>query len=107
MSSLCARAITPEYDQPLSASLAGSAGTLTDRAKTHTPATYTPPTSRLEIAICRFLFKLMLRSNRIHITFESAQQEAERLSCAEFVLVPPNLITTIKMMFAPNLWVGE
>jgi cyclopropane-fatty-acyl-phospholipid synthase len=71
------------------------------------PIGYVAPQSAVEILGCKMLFKLMLKGERIHIAFgDDGKRPTSRVN-SEFVLAPPRFWTTVKLMLAPNLWVGE
>src|SRR6266849_4243697 len=71
------------------------------------PSSYTPPRSLIEIQLCRLLFRVMLNDKNIRIEFGDDNGEANDRSDATFVLAPPTLWTTIRLILAPSLWVGE
>jgi cyclopropane-fatty-acyl-phospholipid synthase len=72
------------------------------------PPNYVAPQSRLEIAFCRRLLNSMLPSERVRLDFgeTNTASKTDRPE-ADFVLAPPRLGTLLKLMLAPNLWVGE
>jgi cyclopropane-fatty-acyl-phospholipid synthase len=72
------------------------------------PSTYVGPQSRLARSACRALFGLMLNTPRIHVELgDGSVAQSESARNAEFVILPPDLWTTLKILLAPNLWVGE
>jgi cyclopropane-fatty-acyl-phospholipid synthase len=72
------------------------------------PTSYAGPRSRLERAVCSNLFGLMLDSTRIGLTVHESAAIAPNLACEpEFIVAPPGLWTTLKIMLTPHLAVGE
>lgn len=72
------------------------------------PSTYVGPESWLGRSVCRALFRLMLGTNRIYVELDDdSVARLEHSRNAEFVVAPPDLWTTIRMLLAPTLWVGE
>jgi cyclopropane-fatty-acyl-phospholipid synthase len=71
------------------------------------PRNYAPPRSHLERMACAALFRLILHSKRIQIDFDNRASGQNVTTDSEFILAPPGLWTTIKLIFAPGLWVGE
>lgn len=71
------------------------------------PPTYAPPSSYLERRACRALFRLILDTKRIRVDLDDGVSGQDDPASSEFVLAPPRLWTTIKLIFAPGLWVGE
>src|SRR5580704_4764973 len=71
------------------------------------PNTYVSPRSAIEIFACKLLFRIMIRSPRIRIRFETESDSPNDDTEFEFVLASPRLWTAIKLLIAPNLWVGE
>src|SRR5580704_7947116 len=69
------------------------------------PSTYVGPRSKIEIVACKLLLKVMIRSPRIRIVFNRDLDDDD--DEFDFVLFPPRLWTTIKILASPNLWVGE
>jgi cyclopropane-fatty-acyl-phospholipid synthase len=61
----------------------------------------------IEILICKLLLKVMIRSPRVRIAFNRDVDGSNGDAGFDFVLLPPRLWTTIKIMALPNLWVGE
>jgi cyclopropane-fatty-acyl-phospholipid synthase len=70
------------------------------------PRTYQPPRSRLERFACKALFRFMLSAARIQFEFGFTPDRNNSIA-AEFIVASPKLWPTIKLMVAPNLWVGE
>ena len=71
------------------------------------PSSYVGPQSAMAILACKLLFKVMIRSPRIRVGFDEECDSPDVDAEFEFVLAPPKLSTAIKIMIAPNLWVGE
>ena len=71
------------------------------------PASYAPPKSPLEILVCRLLLRSILKSKQIQVDFGYAHGGPSDPGDADFVLAPPKLWPTLKLMLAPNSWVGE
>jgi cyclopropane-fatty-acyl-phospholipid synthase len=67
------------------------------------PARYRGPRNAFERLVCRWLFQLMINDNRIAVDYGSGAAADQ----AEFVVACPTLWATIKIVFAPNLNVGE
>jgi cyclopropane-fatty-acyl-phospholipid synthase len=68
------------------------------------PSSYVGPQGPLEWALCRHLIHLMIASKRIAI---ARGVDDGCVSEAEFILAPPRLWTLVRILIAPNLWVGE
>lgn len=75
--------------------------------RNYAPMSYVAPQSLVEERICRLLFKYMLTDKRICIEFDHSLDEANERNEADFVIAPPRLGTVLKLMIAPNLWIGE
>src|SRR5689334_21691112 len=71
------------------------------------PSTYAAPSNRVERFFCRALFGAMLKSQRFQIDFGDDAGGHNGESAAEFIVASPRAWTALKLMLAPNLWVGE
>ncbi len=69
------------------------------------PPTYVAPSSTVERLICKALFKAMLSNHRFAI--DLGDKDDRHSGPAEFIVAAPRAWITLKLMLAPNLWVGE
>jgi cyclopropane-fatty-acyl-phospholipid synthase len=67
------------------------------------PNNYIGPQGRIERLVCAALFRRMLNVRRISLGDPSAPNNAD----AEFIVAPPRFWTTIKLLAAPDLCVGD
>lgn len=65
------------------------------------PHGYKPPYRRIERWICKQIFRLMISSKCVHVDFDIDGHDAD------FVLAPPRLWPTLKVLLAPNMCIGE
>jgi len=67
------------------------------------PANYVGPRGPIERVLCRYLYRLMIASKRIAVYMDGENERCD----AEFILVPPPFWIAVRILIAPNLWVGE
>jgi cyclopropane-fatty-acyl-phospholipid synthase len=68
------------------------------------PSNYVGPQGQIERLLCRYLYRLIIASERIAIAIDA---DDESTFDAEFVLAPPRFWISVRILIAPNLWVGE
>src|ERR1700722_8695426 len=67
------------------------------------PANYVGPRGPIERVLCRYLYRLMIASKRIAVYMDGENERCD----AEFILAPPPFWIAVRILIAPNLWVGE
>jgi cyclopropane-fatty-acyl-phospholipid synthase len=68
------------------------------------PDNYVSPKNPIDRWLSEHICRLMISNARTAIATDSGNQNRNN---AEFVLAPPRWWTALKMLIAPNLWVGE
>lgn len=68
------------------------------------PSNYVGPQGPIERALCRRLYRLAIKSRRIAVAIDTEDKSVVE---AEFILAPPRLWTFLRILVAPNLWVGQ
>jgi cyclopropane-fatty-acyl-phospholipid synthase len=67
------------------------------------PTNYVGPHGPIRLAICKYICRLMITSRKVALATDCANEG----DGPDFILCPPPLWITLKILIAPNLWVGE